>query len=383
MAVDNRGFGRRIGSISEMSRRVLIKRWTREQANKWGNKQPWYFGANFTPSTAINQLEMWQAETFDPDTIARELGYAQSIGMNIMRVYLHDLLWEHDRDGFIDRIEHYLSIAESKGIKTMFVIFDDCWNPDFALGKQPEPQPYTHNSGWVQSPGYRIVENPSQWPRLERYVKELLDRFKADSRIAVWDLYNEPNNSVGDPITGAERSINSLPFLRAVFDWARSVEGVTQPLTVGIWANQDDLNECIFEHSDIVTFHAYMSQENGLLKRIETCKASGRPIICTEWLARGHGSTFSDCFPVFREHCAGTMNWGLVSGKTQTIYPWGWNKDKGEPSVYHHDIFNKDGTFLHPEEKELIRKVLAASVSCGRLHSVRYLGRQTEPDGQC
>lgn len=342
-----------------------MQKWTIEQARRWANQQPWYFGANFTPSTAINQLEMWQAETFDPVTIERELGYAQGIGMNIMRVYLHDLLWEHDREGFVERIERYLAIADSKGIKTMFVIFDDCWNPDFALGPQPAPKPYTHNSGWVQSPGYRIVEDPSQWPRLERYVKELLGRFKADSRIAVWDLYNEPTNSVGDPITGARRPTNSIPLLRAVFDWARSVEGLTQPLTAGVWLDmaeggwldRKDVNQCFLDLSDIVTFHAYMAPEKGLLDRIGKCKVSGRPLICTEWLARGHGSTVADCLPVFRKHCAGAINWGLVSGKTQTIYPWGWNVDKGEPAVYHHDIFNPDGTLLHPDELDDLRDI--------------------------
>ncbi len=332
-----------------------MQRWTVEQANTWGRRQPWFFGANFTPSTAINQLEMWQAETFDPVTIARELGYAQGIGMNIMRVYLHDLLWEHDRDGFIARIERYLSIADSKGIKTMFCIFDDCWNSEFALGTQPLPKPYTHNSGWVQSPGYRIVEDPSQWPRLERYVTELLERFKADPRIAVWDLYNEPTNSVGDPATGTRRPTNSIPLLKAVFEWARRVDGVMQPLTAGIWLDREDLNTCLLDLSDIVTFHAYMAPDKGLLDRIEKCKAAGRPLICTEWLARGHGSTFADCLPVFRQHCAGAINWGLVSGKTQTIYPWGWSEDKGEPAVYHHDIFNPDGTLLHPEEQEYMR----------------------------
>lgn len=344
-----------------------MQQWTVEQAQTWVKRQPWYFGANFYPSTAINQLEMWQQETFDPVTIERELGYAQRIGMNIMRVYLHDLLWDHDRDGFIERLDRYLTIADSKGIRTMFCIFDDCWNPEFALGPQPAPIPYTHNSGWVQSPGHKIVEDPAQWPRLERYVKELLDHFKADSRIAVWDLYNEPTNSVGDPLTGKRRPIHSMPLLKAVFEWARSVEGVTQPLTAGVWLDmaeggkwleRRELNDFLLDQSDIVTFHAYMAPEKGLLARIEKCKATGRPVICTEWLARGAGSTFAACLPVFRQHCAGAINWGLVSGKTQTVYPWGWNREKGEPPVWHHDIFNQDGTLLYPEEEEQIGRVL-------------------------
>lgn len=339
----------------------MSNRWTQEKAWEWAKRQPWYFGANFTPSTAINQLEMWQAETFDPETIERELGYAQGIGMNIMRVYLHDLLWEHDRKGFIERIDSYLAIAAGKGIQTMFVIFDDCWNTDFALGPQPVPMPYTHNSGWIQSPGHKVVEDSTQWPRLERYVKELLEHYKADRRIAVWDLYNEPTNSVGDPLTGTRRPVNSIPLVEAVFEWARSVDGLTQPLTVGCWNNREELNQRIFELSDIITFHAYIAHDKGLLERIERCKAPGRPAICTEWLARGHGSTFATCLPIFRKQCAGAINWGLVSGKTQTIYPWCWSKEKGEPPVYHHDIFNPDGTLLYPEEQADINFALSES----------------------
>jgi len=169
---------------------AVAQRWSTRRAQAWWQKQPWFFGANFTPSTAINQLEMWQRDTFDPVSIERELGYAQKIGMNIMRVYLHDLLWEHDRDGFIERINQYLAIADSKGIRTMFVIFDDCWHGPPERGKQPDPIPYQHNSGWLQSPGHDVVEDTSQWPRLQRYVTELLPHFRDDERIAVWDLYN-------------------------------------------------------------------------------------------------------------------------------------------------------------------------------------------------
>ena len=150
----------------------------------------WYRGANFTPSTAINQLEMWQEESFDPETIRRELGYAAGIGMNLMRVYLHDLLWEQDSAGFLKRMETYLEIADSWKIKTMFVFFDDCWKSDFQLGKQPEPVPGSHNSGWIQSPGNRAADDLSQRPRLERYVKGVLTHFAHDPRIILWDLYN-------------------------------------------------------------------------------------------------------------------------------------------------------------------------------------------------
>lgn len=326
-----------------------MKRWTVEQAQAWGKRQPWFFGANFVPSTAINQLEMWQAETFDPVTIARELGYAQRIGMNLMRVYLHDLLWEQDREGFLARMDQYLAIAAGRGIRTLFVFFDDCWKEEFALGRQPDPVPYSHNSGWLQSPGHRIVEDPAQWPRLEKYVKGVLQRFKGDDRIAAWDLYNEPENGSGDP--GTVRKGKSIALVEAVFEWARSIEGLTQPLTVPYWCRQEEITRCVLERSDIITFHNYDAPDKGFLEMLDRSLSLGRPVICTEYMARGPGSTFAACLPILRQRGVGAINWGLVAGKTQTIYPWGWNQEKGEPPVYFHDVFNKDGTFLYPEEE--------------------------------
>ena len=136
-------------------------RWTAEKANAWYREQPWLVGCNFTPSTAINQLEMWQAETFDADTINRELGWAAELGFNTARVYLHDLVWQANADGFKQRIDRYLEIAAGHGIKTTFVLFDDCWNPDPKLGKQPDPIPGVHNSGWIEVSSFCTTGLPS------------------------------------------------------------------------------------------------------------------------------------------------------------------------------------------------------------------------------
>src|SRR4028119_578422 len=102
--------------------------WSVEKANAWYKEHKWITGANFLPSTAINQLEMWQATTFDPATIDRELGWAESIGFNTMRVFLHSIAWKTDSAGFKQRVDEYLGIAAKHRIKTIFVFFDDCWN---------------------------------------------------------------------------------------------------------------------------------------------------------------------------------------------------------------------------------------------------------------
>lgn len=336
------------------------QRWTKDRAQGWYDEQPYFVGANFYPSTAINQLEMWQGDTFDPETIDRELGCAESLGMTIMRVYLHDLLWEQDAAGFCDRMDQYLAIADSHGIKTMFVFFDDCWRQEFALGKQRDPEPCKHNSGWVQSPGAAVVNDPSQWGRLETYVKGVLTRFKDDPRVGLWDLYNEPGNgTTGDDTEGDNtQGDRSLPLLKAIFGWAREV-GPSQPLTCAVWAESDTykgLTAYSLENSDILTFHSY-DPPAGLVQRIEAWSGDGRPMICSEYLARSRGSNFEHCLTLMKKRNIGAINWGLVSGKSQTIYPWGWAEEMGEPDIYFHDVFHADGTMLYPDEKRVIQRV--------------------------
>ena len=321
----------------------------------------WRFGANFTPSNAINQLEMWQAETFSPALIDRELGFAEKIGMNTMRVYLHDLAYEIDNEGFFQRINQYLEIASSHGIGTIFTIFDDCWNSVFSTGKQPEPVPNTHNSGWIQSPGNKAADDLAQRPRLEKYVKSLLERFKNDERIILWDLYNEPGNgSVGDNTGGKVRAGRSLPLLKDVFKWAREINP-DQPLTAAPWIFTEDfreLNRFMFENSDVVTYHAYC-QPDRFTERLDLMKyiADGRPLICTEYVARSAGCTFIECLPILRKNGVGAINWGLVSGKTQTIYPWSVLAGKVPENVPFHDIFDTGGNLLVTEEQAVFDKI--------------------------
>src|SRR5882757_8487371 len=173
------------------------ERWSVEKANTWYSQQGWLVGANYIPEDAINQLEMWQADTFDPAQVDKELGWAQNLGMNTMRVFLHDLLWEQDSKGFIKRIDTFLAIADRHHIRPVFVIFDSCWDPQPKLGPQHPPIPGVHNSGWVQSPGAASLEDVKQYPRLHSYVVGVISTFANDKRVLAWDLWNEPDNSGG------------------------------------------------------------------------------------------------------------------------------------------------------------------------------------------
>ncbi|MEN8155609.1 MAG: cellulase family glycosylhydrolase [Bacteroidota bacterium] len=323
--------------------------WSVEQAKAWGEQNPWLRGANFNPSTAINQLEMWQAESFDPETIDRELGWAEEAGFNSMRVYLHHLAWQIDREGFKSRMDQYLDIANRHGIKTIFVFLDDCWNAEYKAGKQPDPKPGIHNSGWVRDPGDLIFRDPGLKDTLEVYVKDILNAFTEDERIVMWDLYNEPgNNGLGN---------KSMPLLQDIFTWAREVNP-SQPLSVGVWHHElTDLNRYQLENSDIITYHNYADEvQHG--NAIDTLKAYNRPMVCTEYMARKNSSRFENIMPLLKQEGVGAINWGLVSGKSNTIYAWDTPiPDGSEPEVWFHDIFRADGSVFDQAEIDLIRKL--------------------------
>jgi hypothetical protein len=343
--------------------------WSKEKAEAWGKATPWLVGCNFIPSTAVNQLEMWQAETFDPVTIDRELGYAEGIGFNSVRVFLHHLPWQNDREGFFKRLERFLEIADRHRIGVMFVLLDSVWDPFPKAGTQPSPRPHLHNAGWVQSPGVEILKDPSRHGELEGYVKGVVGHFRNDKRVQVWDLINEPDNRNGSSYGRHEpedKAELALALLRKVFAWAREVDP-SQPLTSGVWTGDwgpgkaSAMTRFQLDESDVISFHSYDPLAR-LKGRVESLRRLGRPLICTEYMARPNGSTFDPVLGSLKEQRIGAYNWGFVAGKTQTIYPWdSWQKTyTAEPKVWFHDIFRKDGTPFDPSEVAYIKRVTGA-----------------------
>lgn len=342
------------------------ERWTEAEAADYYAETGWVSGCNFIPSNAINQLEMWQEETFDLNTIDRELGWAEELGFNCMRVFLHHLLWEQDRDGFVKRIGSYLDCADSHGIMTMFVFLDDCWNETASLGVQPVPVRGRHNSGWLKDPG-ALYYGPAGSGKdysddkdaveslLKSYVQDIMTEFKDDGRIFAWDLYNEPGGGQ-DPDRYYERS---FPLLRKIFAWAREVSP-SQPITSGIWSPRlSEMNHWQILNSDIITYHTYEDPESHM-HMIDTLRKYNRPMVCTEYMARTQNSTFANTMPMLRANGIGAVNWGFVSGKTNTIFSWDTINapmDADEPELWFHDILRADGAPYIPEETEIIKAI--------------------------
>jgi hypothetical protein len=352
-------------------------RWTEQKAAAWYAAQPWLVGANYVPSDAINQLEMFQPETFNPTLNDKELGLAESAGMNTLRVFLQDQLWSSDPEGFRKRLDAFLAIAAKHHIRPMLVLFDSCWDPYPRLGPQHPPIPGVHNSGWVQSPGAKGISDPAYKPKLEAYVKGVVGAFANDDRILAWDLWNEPDNG-NDSSYGKVEVPNKAELVTAllpqVFAWARSVHP-TQPLTSGVWqgnwsdpAKESAMTKVQLAESDIITFHNYGWPEE-FETRVVELEAYNRPILCSEYMARGAGSTFDGILPVAKKYNVALINWGLVAGKTQTYLPWdSWQKPYvlSQPPIWFHEVFRQDDTPYRQREVELLRE---------------YTGRGTLPSG--
>jgi hypothetical protein len=341
-------------------------RWSPERANRWYQAQGWPVGVDFITSNAINQLEMFQADTYDPRRIETELGWAQANGFNSVRVFLHDLLWAQDHRGFQGRLAEFVDIAARHGIKPLFVLFDSCWDPFPKAGPQRAPRPGVHNSGWVQSPGADRLGDRSYVKTLRGYVTGVLTQFRNDDRILGWDLWNEPDNPADAyaPVERPDKVDLVADLLPQVFQWARLVDPC-QPLTSGVWhgewadpGRRSVISGIQLDNSDVITFHSY-AEPAEFEHRIGELVPQGRPILCTEYMARPLGSTVESILPIAKRAGVGAFNWGLVVGKTQTYFPWdSWkHPDPAMPQEWFHDLLDPDGRPFRDTEVQTIREL--------------------------
>jgi hypothetical protein len=339
--------------------------WTKAQAHSWYDRQPWLVGANYNPASAINQFEMWQAETWNPTEIDKELGWAQSIGMNTMRVYLHNMLWENDPegpeapDGGVpgDRA----AARDPADVRAVRQLLGPEPGRRAAAAADPRRPQFGLGAGARAPRGWRSVAVR----KLESYVKGVVGHFRNDPASWPGTSGTSPNNEGGGNYPNTpekKRLIASL--LDKSFDWAQSVDPV-QPLTSGLWTGEswdkretlDAVERVQITRSDVNSFHDYNWPEQ-FERRARQMLSYGRPVLCTEYMARGNGSTFDGSLPVGKRLNIAMINWGLVDGKTQTRLPWdSWKKPYtyDEPPIWFHEVFRADGTPYRKAETDLIR----------------------------
>lgn len=321
---------------------------------------------------------MWHRDTFDSQSIAKELSWASGIGFNAVRVNPHFLVWKNDRDGLFERIDCFLTLASQRNIRTVICPLDDCgfggFEPEY--GRQLGPLPGVHNSRAVASPGRAAVMDRSIWPDIEKYIRDIVRSYRDDNRVLFWDLYNEPGNRMLFNTHGyAEYDVgllgHSQSLMALCFEWARA-ESPEQPLTVGAWLTplptsdelpyQSSIDQQALAMSDLITFHAYTdSARNSAF--IDFLASYNRPMACTEWMARNVDSRITDQLPMLKRRDIGCFQWGLVKGRSQTNLPWptdllkqlGQSELSCNRDIWFHDLLDEQGRPYDETEIDVIR----------------------------
>lgn len=330
------------------------QRWTVERAQAWHAQHPWWCGVNYIPAYAINYTAMWDKTSFAPEKIREELKLMTAIGLNCARFIIQYKVYEDDPEYLLTALDRFLALCDEAKVKAVPIFYDDCafgTNRDPVIGVQPEPLKNWYSWAWSPSPGHSMVVDYRTHGKLEKYVKDVIGRFKDDPRILMWDLYNEPCNSiVGD---------YSITLLKKTFAWAREVNP-SQPLTSGVWNGDARLNDYLYANSDVITFHGYLNPAKTAVQIKDVIKrAAGRPVICTEWMNRVQTSTIKGCLKLYADANCGCMLWGLVNGKTHTELPWGWRPEKGDyKGIWQCDIFRGDHTPYDPAEIEMLKSTI-------------------------
>ena len=323
-------------------------RWDGDRVRRWYDNLGVVKGVNYIPRNAVNSTDMWRKETFDPDLINEELGWVRKAGYTTLRVQLQYIAWKEDPKGFMERLEKFMDLAARNTLKVVPVLFDDknFANMDPVAGPQPEPIPGKNNARWVPSPGPAAVKDRSTWPDLEKYFRDVMEKYKGDDRVVYWDLYNRAGDS--------ELWEATLPLMDQVFNWARDIDP-KQPLAAPAWTKPNSaMTVHKLERSDIVTFQSF--ETAGQIEALLTLlKRYDRPIICSDWLMRQRDNDFEKILPLFSVHRVGWFNRGLVNGKTQEWIQQDQYRSADRPELWQHDVLKPNGDAYDPKEIERIQ----------------------------
>lgn len=330
---------------------LVNARWSIRRAEEYMRPYGVIKGINYVPSYCYSYIEMWHH--FDEAWIRRELGYAKAIGINSLRVFVAACQWESRREQVSKNLDRFLDISLENGFSVMLTLQPNTYMiPGQTRTPDEEPfliryQPSGHDKSWKYK-GARIFDCDGRWREdfkgIAAFVSEIVARYGQDRRVAFWDLYNEPWEAC--------RDLLELAF------WLAREQNPIQPLT-SCWRALD--------LSDITSFHCYeqpgklpQTQINGARylsfeEELLRAASTGRPILCTECVARTFGNELKAFLPYYSKAHIGFYIWGFCAGSAQYHIPWDWPIGSPEPKRWFQCLLYPDGTPFDTEEIELIR----------------------------
>ena len=352
------------------------ERWSEQRVWDWYNSRPWMRGCNYMSADCANRIDQWQSLGFEErmQTTEEELALMEKTGFNSIRIILEFVVWRDEHDSFLERFDRYLERCAAHGISCMVTLANDCMPPKNEFWKEPQIGEQHYDWGYhggrkhsqhgkFASIGPHFLDDPEMAPLYYEMVREIVNIYKNDPRVAIWDVYNEPGNS--------NRAEVTLPHLKKLFEIVRDIDP-SQPLTCGVWSTRlvngqlemSDVQRYGLEHSDVISYHSY-SPITDHVKLIAQLKKLGRPLMCTEWLGRCLHNTVFEVFPLFYVEKIGCYNWGFVAGKYQTYEPWEgtWTRYAEDPGLdvdftkWFHDLYRPNHRPYDPKEIELIQEL--------------------------
>ncbi len=263
----------------------------------------WMHGANYTPSYASTDVETWL--NYDPDVVDRELGYAERIGLNCVRVFLQSLVYEHAPTEFLDNFADFVDRADGHGLKVMPILFDSCFGVSPSLESQHM---------WVANPGPDRM-NEADFEALDAYVRAVVTPYVDDQRIALWDVMNEPTVTVLSLTDEGKTQI--WAFARHYAQLVHKLDSM-HAITVGV-AGADSSK--VVDLVDVLSCHSYASTREKFREALVTtqtqARQAGKPWIISECCAPGWGNRYEMVMPELREFNVGHTVWEVVIGKNQ------------------------------------------------------------------
>lgn len=277
-------------------------------------------GFNYVPSYARTDVEIWGQ--FDSKIVDRELAFAERLKLSTVRIFLQELVYRNDPEGFLDNLESFLALSAKHNIKVMPVLFDSC----FGVSPSMESEDF-----WVANPGPDHMGR-DYWPLGEAYVDAILHRFRNDDRILMWDIMNEPEVTWRYRTPMGREAI--WQFCRHFISFVKERDG-KHPVTVGVATYQSNVN--IVDMLDVVSLHNYGPEEN-LRSDIRNAKlqAGSKPVIISEVGAPGRDQPYEMSVRVCEDTNIGWFIWELMIGRNQfqavqgVIYPDGTIRKKSE-----------------------------------------------------
>lgn len=350
-------------------------KWSKERIWKWYDNRPWIRGCNYMSADCANRIDQWQEYGFEERfaTTENEFLLMSKLGYNSIRIIPEFFVWLKEHDGFMERFERYIALANQNGISCMVVLGNDCCPPKeealnrMYLGEQHVDWGYhggrkISQHSYFDGAGYSVLDKPEYAAKYYEFVEEIVEKYKNDERIIIWDVFNEPGNS--------KRYSMSLPHMEKFIQIIRSINPI-QPITIGIWSQVTnfekltDIEKYGLENSDIISYHNYASYEDNIYE-IKLLKKYERPIFNTEWLNRCGGNSIEELFPLFYLEKIGCYNWGFVAGKYQTYEPHNsiWQSFENNPDDFDtydftkwlHDIYRPSHRPYNPKETKLIKR---------------------------